>query len=171
MYGKLVKLRYTWTAIAFVIIFTLVGIWYTQDTDIYGLDTNLYVESISVTVTHSGNGENDVRSVELTSGDAAFGEVLGKLEGMTFKRHFKTLLYDSSILKRELPPEDPILPDGVFQFRVELRGAEDRSLAIMWDKDHWEYRKSAYDADLPLKAPQQTESADSLNEFFWEIAQ
>ena len=52
MYGKLVKLRYTWTAIAFVIIFTLVGIWYTQDTDIYGLDTNLYVESISVTVGH-----------------------------------------------------------------------------------------------------------------------
>ena len=171
MYGKLVKLRYTWTAIAFVIIFTLVGLWYTQDTDIYGLDTNLYVESISVTVTHSGNGENEVRSVELTSGDEAFGEVLGKLEGMTLKRHFKTLLYDSSILKREPPPEDPILPDGVFQIRVELCGPEDRSLTLMWDKDHWEYRKSSYDADLPLNVPAQAENQDTLNEFLWEIAQ
>ena len=66
MYAKLVKLRYTWTAIAFAIIFTLVGFWYTQDTDIYGLDAKLEVEAISVTVTHSGNGENDVRSLELT---------------------------------------------------------------------------------------------------------
>ena len=170
MYGKLVKLRYTWTAIAFVIIFTLVGIWYTQDTDIYGLDTNLYVESISVTVGHSVDGKNEFRSVELTSGDAAFGEVLSKMEGMTFKRHFKTLLYDSSILKREPPTGDPLIPEGQFEFGVKLCGPEDRSLTIMWAKDHWEYRKSSYDADLPLKAPQQTETADSLNEFFWEIA-
>lgn len=170
MYAKLVKLRYTWTAIAFVIIFTLVGIWYTQPVDIYGLDTNLVVESISVTVTHSGTEGNEVRTLDLTSEDAAFGEVLAKMESMTFKRPFKTLLYDSSLLKRELPPEDPRLPEGVFQFRVELCGPEDRMLTIMWDKDCWEYRKSSYDADLPMKAPQQTETPDSINEFLWEIA-
>ena len=171
MYAKLVKLRYTWTACAFVVIFTLVGLWYTQDTDIYGLDTTLSVESISITVAHAGSDGNEVRSVELTSEDAAFGEVLNKLEGMTFKRLFKTLLYDSSLLKRELPPEDPTLAEGLFRFRVELHSSADRMLTLMWEKDHWEYRKSAYDADLPLKAPAQAETPESLNEFLWEIAQ
>jgi hypothetical protein len=171
MYAKLVKLRYTWTAIAFAIIFTLVGIWYTQDTDIYGLDAKLEVEAISVTVTRSGDGDNDVRSLELTGEDAAYSEVLSKLEGMTFKRPFKNLLYDSSILKRELPPEDPTLPEGVFQLRVELSGPPEQVLTIMWDKDHWEYRKSSYDADLPLNVPAQAETQDTLNEYFLEIAQ
>ena len=171
MYAKLVKLRYTWTAIAFAIIFTLVGFWYTQDTDIYGLDAKLEVEAISVTVSHSVDGKNEHRTVELTPEDAAYGEVLSRLEGMTFKRPFKNLLYDSSILKRELPPEDPILPEGVFQFRVELSGPPEQVLTLMWDKDHWEYRKSSYDADLPLKVPAQAETQDTLNEFFWEIAQ
>ena len=171
MYAKLVKLRYTWTAIAFAIIFTLVGIWYTQDTDIYGLDAKLEVEAISVTVTHSGEEDNEVRTVALTPEDAAYDEVLSRLEGMTFKRPFKNLLYDSSILKRELPPEDPILPEGVFQLRVELSGPPEQVLTLMWDKDHWEYRKSSYDADLPLNVPAQAETQDTLNEFFWEIAQ
>ena len=171
MYAKLVKLRYTWTAIAFAIIFTLVGFWYTQDTDIYGLDAKLEVEAISITVTHAGDGDNDVRSLELTEEDAAYDEVLSKLEGITFKRPFKNLLYDSSILKRELPPEDPILPEGVFQFRVELSGPPEQVLTLMWDKDHWEYRKSSYEADLPLNVPAQAENQDTLNEFLWEIAQ
>ena len=171
MYAKLVKLRYTWTAIAFAIIFTLIGIWYTQPTDIYGLDAKLEVESIAVTVTRSGDGENEVRSLDLTADSPAFGEVLEKLERMTFNRPFKNLLYDSSILKRELPPEDPLLPEGVFHIRVELCGPADRMLTIMWDKDHWEYRKSSYDADLPLKAPKQTETPESLNEYFWEISE
>ena len=171
MYAKLVKLRYTWTAIAFAIIFTLVGFWYTQDTDIYGLDAKLEPEAISVTVIHSGDGENEVRTMDLTAEDAAFDEVLAKLEGMTFKRPFKNLLYDSSILKREPPPEDPILPEGVFQFRVELSGPPEQVLTLMWDKDHWEYRKSSYDADLPLNVPAQAETQDTLNEYFWEIAQ
>ena len=171
MYAKLVKLRYTWTAIAFAIIFTLVGFWYTQDTDIYGLDAKLEVEAISVTVSHSVDGKNEHRSVELTPEDAAYGEVLSRLEGMTFKRPFKNLLYDSSILKRELPPEDPILPEGVFQLRVELSGPPEQVLTLMWDEDHWEYRKSSYDADLPLNVPAQAETQDTLNEYFWEIAQ
>jgi hypothetical protein len=171
MYAKLVKLRYTWTAIAFAIIFTLVGIWYTQDTDIYGLDAKLEVEAISVTVIHAGDGKNEHRTVELAPEDAAYGEVLSRLEGMTFKRPFKNLLYDSSILKRELPPEDPILPEGVFQLRVELSGPPEQVLTLMWDKDHWEYRKSSYDADLPLNVPAQAETQDTLNEYFWEIAQ
>ena len=171
MYAKLVKLRYTWTAIAFAIIFTLVGFWYTQDTDIYGLDAKLEVEAISVTVSHSVDGKNEHRTVELTPEDAAYGEVLSRLEGMTFKRPFKNLLYDSSILKRELPPEDPILPEGVFQLRVELSGPPEQVLTLMWDEDHWEYRKSSYDADLPLNVPAQAENQDTLNEFLWEIAQ
>ena len=108
--------------------------------------------------------------VELTPEDTAYGEVLNKLEGMTFKRPFKNLLYDSSILKREPPTEDPILPEGVFQFGVELSGPPEQVLTVMWDKDHWEYRKSSYDANLPLKAPEQAETPDSLNEYFWEIA-
>lgn len=171
MYGKLVKLRYAWTAIAFVIIFTLIGFWYTQPVDIYGLDSRLETESISVTVTHAGDGENDIRTMELTAEDSAFEEVLSKMEGMTFKRPFKNLIYDSSILKREPPTEDPILPEGVFQFGVKLCGPADRMLTIMWDKDHWEYRKSSYDADLPLKAPAQAETPESLNDYFWNLAE
>ena len=171
MYAKLVKLRYTWTAIAFAIIFTLVGFWYTQDTDIYGLDAKLEVEAISVTVSHSVDGKNEHRTVDLTPEDAAYDEVLSRLEGMTFKRPFKNLLYDSSILKREPPTEDPILPEGVFQLRVELSGPPEQVLTLMWDEDHWEYRKSSYDADLPLNVPAQAENQDTLNEFFWEIAQ
>lgn len=170
MYGKLVKLRYTWTAIAFLIIFTLVGIWYTQDTDIYGLDAKLEVEAISVTVVHAGDERNEFRTMELTEEDAAFHEVLAKMESMTFKRPFKNLLYDSSILKREPPTEDPRLAEGVFQFGVKLSGPETQTLNIVWDRDHWEYRKSAYDADLPLKVPAQAETPDTLNEFLWNLA-
>ena len=122
-------------------------------------------------MSHSVDGKNEHRTVDLTPEDAAYGEVLSKLEGMTFKRPFKNLLYDSSILKREPPTGDPILPEGVFQFRVELSGPPEQVLTLMWDEDHWEYRKSSYDADLPLNVPAQTETQDTLNEFFWEIAQ
>ena len=121
-------------------------------------------------MSHSVDGKNEHRTVELTPEDTAYGEVLNKLEGMTFKRPFKNLLYDSSILKREPPTGDPILPEGVFQFGVELSGPPEQVLTVMWNKDHWEYRKSSYDANLPLKAPEQAETPDSLNEYFWEIA-
>ena len=59
MYAKFVKLRYTWTAIALLIIIALIGIWYTQPTNVQGLDSTLEVESIQIALTQVREGVSD----------------------------------------------------------------------------------------------------------------
>ena len=60
---------------------------------------------------------------------------------------------------------------GVFHKFEDVQYADNYKQYLPLEEDHWEYRKSSYDADLPLNVPAQAETQDTLNEFFWEIAQ
>ena len=168
MYATLVKMRYAWTAIAFAVIFTAIGIWYTQPVDIYGLDSVLKVETISVSVTQAVNDKNETRSVSFAQGEDSFDTVLERVEAMEFRRPFKNLILPS--LKKEDLSVDRLLEDGEYCIRVELSGPDDRALTVVCDTDKWEYRKSVYDDDLPLKVTEKTESPKVLSDYFWELA-
>ena len=173
MYATFVKLRYAWTAIAFAIIIIGIGIWYTQPTDIYGLDTNLYVEAIQISLTQTRDSLDEdgleSRSVSFRQGEEGFGEALSRVEAMEFKRPFKNLLPELPFLKKQ--PKVKAIEDYEYHLTVELFGPEDRTLTLRCHIDEWEYRKSVYDGDLPLKVTANTESPRSFGDHFWEMAQ
>lgn len=170
MYAKLVKLRYAWTALALLVIIILISVWYSQPVDIYGLDSVLEVETIEVSLTKVHEGStNDLenRTVTFQKGDEGFDEALDKVESLELVRPARNLM--PLPLPKKSDRFDYVV-DYDYRIRIDLEGAEDRVLTLVCDIDNWEYRKSSYDADLPLKATENTETAKNLGDFFWEQA-
>lgn len=172
MYAKFVKLRYTWTAIALLIIIALIGIWYTQPTNVQGLDSTLEVESIQIALTQVREGvpneQLESRTLALQKGDEDFEEVLTTLQSLELKRPFRNLMPAFPFLNGTREPGP--FTDHAYRFRIELIGAGDRFMNLTCNIDQWEYRKSSYDADLPLKATENTEDPTVLGDFLWDLA-
>lgn len=170
MYAKLVKLRYTWTALALLVIIILISLWYSQPVDIYGLDSVLEVETIEVSLTKVHEGSTDDlenRTVTFRKGNEGFNEALDKVESLELVRPARNLM------PLPLPKQSDrfdFVVDYDYRIRIDLGGTEDRVLTLVCDIDNWEYRKSSYDADLPLKTTENTETAKNLGDFFWEQA-
>lgn len=177
MYAKLVKLRYTWTAMALLVIIILISLWYRQPVNVYGLDSTLQAETIHVSLTQvlENAEEGDVpetRSATFQKGDENFDKALEKLESLELIRPARNLMP----LPLPKHSDDPKVIDGHdYRIRIEVEGqteeAEAKVLTIICDMNDWDYRKSSYDADLPLKTTENTESAKSLGDFFWELAE
>ena len=173
MYAKLVKLRYTWTAITLLIIIILISLWYRQPVGLYGLDSTMQAETIHVSLTQvleeAAEGEvPETRSAAFRKGEEGFDEALEKLESLELIRPARNLMP----LPLPKKSDDPKVIDGHdYRIRVEVEGAEDRTLTLICDMNDWEYRKSSYDADLPLKTTENTESSQSLGDFFWELTE
>lgn len=172
MYAKLVKLRYTWTAIALLVIIVLIGIWYTQPITVQGLDSIMDVETLHISITQLQEGQPDdqaeTRSVTLQKGDEAFEETLSTIQSLELKRPFKNLMPAFPFLNGTREPG--AFTDHAYRFRIELIGAEDRFMNLTCNIDQWEYRKSSYDADLPLNTTENTEDPTVLGDFLWELA-
>ena len=174
MYAKLVKLRYTWTAIAFAIIFTLIGIWYTQPTDIYGLDQNLNIDKITVSLirTEDGLADDDLedRSVTFQRGEAGFDEALSRVEALEFKRPFKNLIPEIPFLKKA--DKVKVIEDYEYHIYIHLakEGSDVWDLILTGNFDEWEYRKDSFDQNYPLNVTANTESIKNLGDYFWELA-
>ena len=171
MYAKLVKLRYAWTSIALLIIIILISVWYRQPVDIYGLDSVLEVETIHVSMAQvrEGVADNDLESREVSfqKGDEGFDEALAKVETLEVIRPARNLM------PLPLPKSSGqnVIEDYGYRIRIELEGAEDRVLTLACDIDDWEYRKSAYDADLPLKTTENTPDPKEFGDYFWNLAE
>lgn len=172
MYAKLVKLRYAWTSIALLIIIILISIWYRQPVDIYGLDSVLEVEEIHVSMVQVRDGIADKdlesRSVSFQRGDEGFDETLNKVETLELIRPARNLM---PLPLPKKSNQDAVIEDYEYRIRIELEGAEDRCLTLTCDIDDWEYRKSSYDADLPLKTTENTPDSKELGDYFWELAE
>ena len=171
MYAKLVKLRYTWTALALLVVIILISLWYRQPVDIYGLDSNMQAQTINISLTQlredTTEEEFESRSLSFQKGDEGFDEALDKVESLELIRPARNLMP----LPLPKKSDRTVTGDYDYRIRIELEGTEDRCLTLVCDLDAWEYRKSSYDADLPLKTTENTESSRSLGDFFWEMAQ
>ena len=171
MYAKLVKLRYTWTAIALLIIIILISIWYSKPVDIYGLDSALEVEAIEVSLTKVHEGSTDTlenRTVTFQKGDEGFDEALDKMESLELIRPARNLM-PLPLIKQSDRFE--YVENYDYRIQIELEGGEDHLLTLVCDIDNWKYRKASYDADLPLKTTENTETAKNLGDFFWELSE
>lgn len=172
MYAKLVKLRYAWTSIALLIIIILISVWYRQPVDIYGLDSVLEVETIHVSLLQNREGvaDDDLESrvVSFQKGDEGFDEALAKVETLELIRPARNLM---PLPLPKKSSQDKVIEDYEYRIRIELEGAEDRCLTLVCDIDEWEYRKSSYDADLPLKATENTPDSKEFGDYFWELAE
>ena len=172
MYAKLVKLRYTWTAIALLIIIILISLWYRQPVGLYGLDSTMQAETIHVSVTRILEGaeeeEPEICSVTFQKGEEGFDKALEKVESLELVRPARNLM-PLPLPKKSDEPK--VIEDHDYLIWIQLEGTEDRTLTLVCDMNDWEYRKSSYDADMPLKTTENTESSKSLGDFFWELAQ
>ena len=176
MYAKLVKLRYTWTAIALLIIIILISLWYRQPVGLYGLDSTMQAETIHVSVTRILEGaeeeEPTVRSATFQKGEEGFDEALEKVESLELVRPARNLM-PLPLPKKSDEPR--VIEDHDYLIWIQVEGqaedGEEKVLTLVCDMNDWEYRKSSYDADLPLKTTENTESSKSLGDFFWELAE
>ena len=174
MYATLVKMRYAWTAIAFAVIFTAIGIWYTQPVDVYGLDQNLSIDRINISLIRSeaGMADDDLqdRSVTFERGEEGFDDALARVEALEFKRPFKNLMPTIPFLQKEHTVKT--IEDYEYHIYVHLaaEGSEVWDLTLSGFFDEWEYRKDTFDQDYPLNVTKNTESMKSFGDHFWEMA-
>ena len=173
MYATLVKLRYAWTSIALLIVIILISLWYRQPVNLYGLDSNLQAQTIHVYVTQVPEGApegevHETRTASFREGEENFDEALAKLESLELVRPARNLM-PLPLPKKSDAPKD--IDGHDYRLRIEIEGPEDRTLALICDMNDWEYRKSSYDADMPLKTTENTETSKNLGDFFWELAE